>query len=145
MMSVPSELSKYFTALHFRNYPKVEVPQSFRDERGLIINIADGQLGDVAIIQSKAGVVRANHVHQTDWHLSYCLSGSLDYSYLPQDGAAVTTRLEAGELFFTPSGVAHRMDFLVDTVLVVVSRNSRKRERYEEDTQKHLLDLEPKL
>jgi len=90
------------------------------------------------------GLVRANHVHQTDWHLSYCLSGSLDYSYLPQDGAAVTMRLEAGELFFTPSGVVHRMDFLLDTVLVVVSRNSRKRERYEEDTQKHLLDIERK-
>jgi len=115
MMSVPSELSKYFTSIHFKNYPKVEVPQSFRDERGLIINIADGQLGDVAIIHSRAGAVRANHVHQTDWHLSYCLSGSLDYSYLPQDGAAVTMRLGAGEFFFTPSGVVHRMEAVPGT------------------------------
>ena len=142
MREIPTELSSYFKANSFEEYPKVEIPQSFRDERGVIINIADGELGDVAIIESKAQSVRANHVHQSDWHLSYCLSGSLDYSFIEIDNQFAKTRIESGELFFTPAGVPHRMDFLEDTVLVVISRNSRKRENYDEDTRKYIVNSE---
>ena len=97
MRSVPVELSDYFTLRDFKIYPKVVIPQKYLDERGDIINIADGYLGDVAVIHSKTNVVRANHVHNSDWHLTYCLSGSLNYSYL--EGEVVETiRIESGEL-----------------------------------------------
>ena len=138
---IPNELLGYFNPNDFGNYPRVSIPQSFLDERGEIINIADGMLGDVAVIHSKINAVRANHVHESDWHLSYCLTGSLNYSY--REGEEVQTiRIRAGELFFTPAGVPHRMDFMLDTTLVVVSRNSRKKEKYEEDTRKYILNIE---
>jgi cupin superfamily acireductone dioxygenase involved in methionine salvage len=142
MVEVPEELSSYFKEADFSNYPKVSIPQSFVDERGEIINIADGTLGDVAIINSMYRSVRANHIHETDWHLSYCLIGSLNYSFLGQDGHVKTTQINAGELFFTPNQIAHRMDFLENTVLVVISRNSRKKDHYEEDTKKFNLPIE---
>ena len=141
MREVPSELLDYFNSNDFDNYPRVSIPQSFLDERGEIVNIADGILGDVAVIHSKTNAVRANHVHESDWHLSYCIAGSLSYS--SREGEKIQTiRIRTGELFFTPTRVPHRMDFMEDTVLVVVSRNSRKREKYEEDTRKYILNIE---
>ena len=141
-MIIPVELQDFFQLSHFHNYPKIIIPQSFCDDRGLIQNIADGIIGDVAIIHSIKGATRANHLHNTDWHLSYCLSGSLNYSYGHAEDKVQTVRINSGNLFFTPARVPHRMDFLEDTVLVVVSRNSRKSEKYEEDTRKLNLNIE---
>lgn len=142
MEIIPSELEAYFLPSDFQNYPKVRIPQTFFDERGEIVNIADGNLGDVAVIKSKPQSVRANHLHRSDWHLSYCLIGNLYYSYQEKGSRVQTVDIQAGELFFTPPGVPHRMDFLKDSILVVVSRNSRKKETYEDDTTKHLLGIE---
>lgn len=141
MNEIPTEISGYFGAKAFENYPKIEIPQSFQDTRGEILNIADGELGDVAVIRSKAKAIRANHVHISDWHLSYCLSGSLNYSFMPLGEEVVTLTIESGDLFFTPKQTPHRMDFLEDTVLLVISRNSRKRDKYQEDTKKFFLDI----
>jgi uncharacterized membrane protein YobD (UPF0266 family) len=60
---------------------------------------------------------------------------------LNQELKVCSTRIFAGELFFTPEAVPHRMDFIEDTVLVVASRNSRLQARYEEDTEKYHLNL----
>ena len=65
-MHIPKELSELFQEKHFTNYPFVEIPQSFSDERGSIENIADGNLGDVAVITSVAGAMRANHLYEHD-------------------------------------------------------------------------------
>lgn len=46
------------------NYPAIEAFQEFIDDRGSIINIADGQIGDVAVINSAAGSIRASHFHK---------------------------------------------------------------------------------
>ena len=85
-MRIPKELSELFQEKHFADYPFVEIPQSFSDERGTIENIADGTLGDVAIITSVAGAVRANHVHKDDWHLSYVVRGSMNYFWKDEVG-----------------------------------------------------------
>lgn len=141
MYEIPIEIANYFSNADFKSFPKIKIPQSYLDNRGAIINIADGNLGDVAIINSKAGAVRANHVHSSDWHLSYCLSGSLGYSFVNKSGNVETSTILTGDLFFTPSGVPHRMDFLEDCSLVVVSRNSRKSDKYDTDTAKYVVNL----
>jgi cupin superfamily acireductone dioxygenase involved in methionine salvage len=139
VIEIPSELSGYFMPQDLVNYPKLKIPQSFTDERGTIVNIADGVLGDVALIESNENSIRANHVHKSDWHLSFCVAGSLVYSFENAEGKIVSTQISKGDLFFTPEAVPHRMDFLEKTTLVVVSKNSRLQEKYEEDTQKYIL------
>ena len=52
-MEIPSTLSSLFSDENFANYPKVLIPQIFNDDRGSIKNLADGRLGDVAIISSQ--------------------------------------------------------------------------------------------
>lgn len=141
MQKIPTELVNFFSNIHFQHYPKIAIPQSFQDGRGSILNIADGNLGDVAIVSSVSGATRANHVHETDWHLSYCVTGALEYSYIGELGRLSNVNIRMGELFFTPAGTPHRMRFFEETVLVVVSRNSRKRDKYEEDTRQYILGL----
>jgi uncharacterized RmlC-like cupin family protein len=137
-MEIPEELSKIFTEDHFKNYPKVLVPQNFEDERGVIKNIADGKLGDVAIITSKANSVRANHVHDDDWHLSYLVSGSMKYFWKSEIEASETKSVvvKAGEMVYTPKKSPHKMQFLEDSIFIAVSQLSRVQENYEEDTKR---------
>ena len=137
-MEIPKELSKIFTEVHFKNYPKVLVPQNFEDERGVIKNIADGKLGDVAIITSKANSVRANHVHNDDWHLSYLVSGSMKYFWKNEIEASETKSVvvKAGEMVYTPKKSPHKMQFLEDSIFIAVSQLSRVQENYEEDTKR---------
>lgn len=145
MVSIPNELASFFLPVHFKSYPKLTIPQSFNDSRGYIINIADGQLGDVAFIKSLKGAVRANHVHQTDWHITYCISGALKYVYENEEKNTFTVDITEGELFYTPVNVPHRMEFLEETLLIVVSRNSRKSELYNEDTSKIVLQVDSNI
>jgi dTDP-4-dehydrorhamnose 3,5-epimerase-like enzyme len=142
--SLPREISDYFLNFNQELFPKLEIPQYFEDNRGLILNIADGLFSDVAVIRSKKGAVRANHIHSQDWHLSFCLSGSLIYSFEHSTDEVQSLEVIENELFFTPASVPHRMDFLQDTCLVVISKNSRLSANYESDTRKYMLP-EPKL
>ena len=137
-MEIPKELSKIFTDIHFKEYPKVLVPQNFTDERGTIKNIADGKLGDVAIISSKANSIRANHVHDNDWHLSYVVSGSMRYFWKSdtQENEVKSVLVESGEMVYTPPKAPHKMQFLEDSIFIAISQLSRKQENYEADTKR---------
>jgi uncharacterized RmlC-like cupin family protein len=137
-MDIPKELSKIFTGDHFKNYPKVLVPQNFEDERGIIKNIADGKLGDVAIITSKANSIRANHVHDNDWHLSYIVSGSMKYFWKNEMNTNEIKNIvvKAGEMVYTPNKSPHKMQFLEDSTFIAISQLSRVQENYEEDTKR---------
>lgn len=137
-MIIPQELSNIFLAEHFFDYPFVKIPQEFSDERGVIRNIADGQLGDVAIIRSNYGSVRANHVHENDWHLSYIVVGSMKYTYVSDlvTMAQKVVRVVEGQMVYTPAKVAHKMEFTADSVFVAVSALSRTQGNYEQDTKR---------
>jgi uncharacterized RmlC-like cupin family protein len=138
---IPESLSSIFTDKHFATYPKILVPQNFIDDRGSIKNIADGKLGDVAVITSKANSIRANHVHDHDWHLSYMVSGSMRYYWRTdlntENSGSIT--VNAGEMIYTPPKAPHKMVFLEDSVFIAISGLSRVQENYEADTKK-LLD-----
>ena len=137
-MIIPNSLSSIFTDKHFANYPKVLVPQNFIDDRGSIKNIADGELGDVAVITSKANSIRANHIHDQDWHLCYLVSGSMKYywSINLENSESESIVVNAGEMVYTPSKTPHKMLFLEDSVFVAISNLSRVQESYEADTKK---------
>ena len=133
MSIVPIELLEYFRTGKFQNYPFVEFPQRFLDDRGEIVNIADGIIGDVAVIQSEIGAVRANHYHKTDWHITYIVSGKLKYSWIT-DGEVNAVTVSPGQAVFTPIMVPHKMEFDEQSVMIAVARNSRTQDNYEADT-----------
>jgi uncharacterized RmlC-like cupin family protein len=137
-MHPPIQLSNLFSKEHFENYPFIKLPQVFEDERGFIANIADGNLGDVAVIQSKVNSVRANHVHENDWHLSYMVSGSMVYTWRDTINGDVTHQIEvaAGDLIYTPPKTPHKMTFTSDSTFVAVAALSRSQEAYEQDTER---------
>lgn len=107
----------------------------FIDGRGIIQPIVDAPVNGCAIITSKKGAIRANHYHKNDWHYSYVLSGSLAYYHRAVGDNSTPTRevFGAGEMFYTPPLVEHAMEFLEESVFIVVSGLSREHESYEED------------
>ena len=136
MTNLPKELSDLFQEKHFLNYPFVEIPQLFEDERGSIANLADGTLGDVAIISSVKGAVRANHVHEQDWHLSYMVEGSMLYLWKDDLDSERSTTVLAGQMVYSPFGVPHKMIFLEDSTFIAIAAKNRSSENYESDTKR---------
>ena len=113
----------------------VELEKPFVDIRGAIHPLVDRLMKSAVLIKSRAGTLRANHYHKTDWHYCYVLSGSIEYYSRPTGSDAepecIVTR--AGEMVFTPPMVDHGMVFPEDTVFLTLSRNPRDQATYEAD------------
>lgn len=135
-MEIPSTLSSLFSVENFANYPKVLIPQIFNDDRGSIRNLADGRLGDVAIISSQKSSIRANHVHENDWHFSYLVSGQMRYFWKDSNKEVQSLIVKAGEMVYTPPKIPHKMEFLEESVFIAISELSRSQNNYEADTKK---------
>jgi quercetin dioxygenase-like cupin family protein len=110
---------------------------SYQDERGEIKTIVEGQaFSSVLRISSKAGAVRANHYHKTDYH--YCLleSGRMEYYERPvgSQDKPLCLVIKPGQVFYTGPMLEHAMKFLEDSVFWCYSRNSRAQADYESDT-----------
>lgn len=140
-MDIPKELSSMFKDEDFDDYPFVRVPQFYEDERGTIANIADGQLGDVAVIASEKGAVRANHVHAEDWHFSYLLNGSMVYIWKGEDGIEESVVVNPGQMVYSPPGIPHKMIFRDRSTFVAISAKNRSAENYEQDTKRLPIDF----
>ncbi len=132
-MKIPLSLSNYFGIQTFSNYPIIDIPQEFSDSRGKILNIADGELGDVAFIKSYKNSVRANHIHHTDWHLSYLIDGEIKY-FWEHEHKQNSIIIKPGELFYTPPKTPHKMVFLKESIFIAVAAMSRTQANYENDT-----------
>ena len=97
-------------------------------------NIADGTLGDVAIITSVAGAVRANHVHKDDWHLSYMVQGSMNYFWKDEVGQEKVVEVRSGQMVYSPPGTPHKMLFLEASSFIAIAAKNRSSKDYESDT-----------
>jgi dTDP-4-dehydrorhamnose 3,5-epimerase-like enzyme len=110
---------------------------AFSDERGAISDIVDDAvILHVGIITSKAGTIRANHYHIKQTQHNYILSGKVKLiTWQVKDPKNVTKNiLVPCDLVFIPAGVAHRMEFLEDTVFLDMNSESRSNDGYEKDT-----------
>jgi hypothetical protein len=136
MADIPKELAGYFKDSDFSNYPYVAVPQIFEDARGEIRNLADGTIGDVAIISSNSGAIRANHFHHDDWHLCYLVSGEMEYFWSTSldDRKFQSTIVKSKEMVFTPARTPHKIVFNENSIFLSISKLSRISENYERDT-----------
>jgi len=113
----------------------VKLEKPFVDGRGSIQPLVDTLMKSAVMIESKAGSLRANHYHKTDWHYCYVVSGEIEYLHRKtgSDAPPETIIVKQGEMVFTPPMVDHGMKFPVDTVFLTLSRNPRDQESYETD------------
>ena len=141
IVEIPIELANYFSEGDFLDYPLVKIPQVFVDSRGAISNLADGNIGDVAVITSNTGSIRANHVHSNDWHLCYFLNGSMEYHWKDESEPRRKIIVGSNQMVFTPALVPHKMVALENTTFLSISRLSRISANYEMDTNKLQTDF----
>ena len=113
----------------------IKLEKPFEDVRGKIQPLVDEIIKSAVMIESKAGTLRANHYHKTDWHYCYVVSGVIDYFHRPtgSDQEPTLITVNKGEMVFTPPMVDHGMKFPVDTTFLTLSRNPRDQESYEAD------------
>jgi len=113
----------------------IALPEAHVDARGAIQSLVDLPMKSASLILSKKGALRSNHYHKTDWHYMYVLSGSFDYYYRATNSEEEPRgmRIGEGEMVFTPPMEDHATVFLDDCQMLVVSRNPRDQESYEED------------
>ena len=113
----------------------VKLEKPFVDSRGAIQPLVDMMMKSAVMIDSKAGSLRANHYHKTDWHYCYVVSGEIEYLHRPtgSDQPPEVISIKQGEMVFTPPMIDHGMKFPVDTVFLTLSRNPRDQESYEAD------------
>ena len=116
-------------------HPLVNLQKPFVDLRGSIQPLVDSIMKSAVMIKSKAGSLRANHYHKTDWHYCYVISGKIEYYYkeLNSDKKTELLIVEKGNMVFTPPLVEHCMKFPEDTLFLTLSRNPRDQETYELD------------
>ena len=115
--------------------PLVDMEKPFVDVRGSIQPLVDSLMKSAVMIESKAGSLRANHYHKTDWHYCYVISGKIEYYYkqLNSNEKPELIVVEKGHMIFTPPLVEHCMKFPVDTLFLTLSRNPRDQKTYESD------------
>ena len=116
------------------------IEPEFVDERGGLARVMDQDeflIRAVLRITSKAGTVRANHHHKTDYHYIYVESGKAEYSEKPVDqpGAQVeTVTIGPGDVVLSKPGIIHAVKFLEDSVIFAFTTERREQEQYEGDT-----------
>ena len=106
---------------------------AFTDQRGDITNLLAVPTQHVALITSKPGAIRGNHMHQTDSHYTYLISGRCRY-YQVVNAVRESCWLEAGEMVLTPAGVPHALVFEEDSVFLAFCTAERWGGKYERDT-----------
>jgi oxalate decarboxylase/phosphoglucose isomerase-like protein (cupin superfamily) len=105
------------------------------DTRGDILSIVDEPVMNVSIITCKAGAIRSNHYHKSDFHYMYVLDGEIDYFYKAVGSEDVKyLKVRQGDNIFTPHNEIHATYFPIDTRLIVSSKLPRDQESYERDT-----------
>ena len=91
--------------------------------------------------------IRSNHYHLTDSHYMYTLSGSYYYFYKKAKSNEILkrVRVEKNFLIYTPPMESHVTIFTEDTKLLVISKNFRDQQTYENDTRRVNLIIEDQV
>ena len=86
-----------------------KVGKTFKDKRGWLKKILDGNFSSCIEVYSKKGSIRANHYHKKDKHFIYVINGEILYFYKDRKKRAKTIFkiMKKSDLFFTPSMQEH--------------------------------------
>jgi len=112
---------------------KLHPEPAFTDRRGDITNLLAYPTQHVALITSTPGAIRGNHVHQTDSHFTYMLSGRCRYHQMV-DGVVESCDMQSGDMVLTPAGTPHALVFEEESVFLAFCTAYRMEGEYEQDT-----------
>ncbi len=120
----------------YLNKDLIQLPEGFIDDRGHIQPICDLEMKSASIILSKKNSWRANHYHKSDWHFIYVIKGSFEYYFKKTNSKEKINKkiITKGNLLFTGPMIDHAMYYTEETEILVVSKNPRDQNTYEEDT-----------
>ena len=112
-----------------------KVGKTFKDKRGWLKKILDGNFSSCIEIYSKKGSVRANHYHKKDKHFIYVINGEILYFYKDRKKRAKTKFkiMKKNDLFFTPAMQEHMAYFTKNTHFLAFSTRKRTKFDYERD------------
>ena len=120
----------------YQNKDIINLDNKIEDIRGFIQPISDLDTKSASIIYTKKNQWRANHYHKKDWHFIYVIKGSFEY-YFRKTGSTGKIKkkiINEGQLLFTGNMIDHAMFYLVETEILVLSKNPRDQKTYEDDT-----------
>ena len=114
---------------------KFKIGKLYKDKRGWLKKILDGNFSSCIEIYSKKGSVRANHYHKKDTHFMYIISGEILYFYKnrTKGSKAKFKLMKKNDLFFTPSMQEHMAYFTKNTHFLAFSTRKRTKFDYERD------------
>ena len=113
----------------------IKVKPFLKNDIGQITNILQKPIKQVAVIISKKGSTRANHYHPTQIQYVYVIKGC--YVSATQDietNRRATTTLAEGCLSIIQPKIAHRMDFIEDTIFLNLIPGTRSSKKKRKDT-----------
>lgn len=117
---------------------KEKIMPAFEDERGAIFDLVDkDNIKHIGMIISKQNSVRGNHYHKTAKQITYVLSGKLKLTtkdVSQGDAKKIEIIMEQGDIVFIPPMVAHSLEALEDTVMLIFTDKQRSDGGYENDT-----------
>ncbi len=112
-----------------------KVGKTFKDKRGWLKKILDGNFSSCIEVYSKKGSIRANHYHKKDKHFIYVINGEILYFYKDRKKRAKTKFkiMKKNDLFFTPAMQEHMAYFTKNTHFLAFSTRKRTKFDYERD------------
>ena len=122
--------------LDYQDLDITESNNKIEDNRGFIQAISDLEMKSASIIFTKKNQWRANHYHKKDWHFIYVTKGSFEYYFRKTNSNEDIKKkiVNVGQVLFTGNMVDHAMFYTEETEILVVSKNPRDQQTYEEDT-----------
>ena len=122
--------------IDYQDIDIIENNNKIEEEKGFIQSISDLDMKSASIIYTKKNQWRANHYHKKDWHFIYVTKGSFEYYFRKTNSNEKIKKkvVGVGQLLFTGNMVDHAMFYTEETEILVVSKNPRDQETYEEDT-----------
>ena len=114
---------------------RYKIGKTFKDKRGWLKKILDGNFSSCIEIYSKKGSIRANHYHKKDTHFVYIIDGEILYFYKDRKKRSKTRikLMKKNDLFFTPSMQEHMTYFTKNTHFLAFSTRKRTKFDYEKD------------
>ena len=112
-----------------------KVGKIFKDKRGWLKKILNGNFSSCIEVYSKKKSIRANHYHKKDKHIIYIISGEILYFYRNRKKNAKTKfkPMKKNDLFFTPAMQEHMTYFTKNTHFLAFSTRKRTQFDYEKD------------